>query len=244
MKLGLKIRTNHLERLDEYKEVFDFFEIFVEPEAELQQLENLNKEITIHAAHHEFGFNSGDSKKYELNKKILDQAIQAAEIVKAQWIIVHPGYIVDDDYEKTMISFFQENFDKRLLLENCPYLDYSENNERYLFSTPGEVKRLLDKIGLGLCLDFGHAVCAANVLKEDSRKMIKEFFDLKPEYFHLTGIAMDAVTNDHEYHLDEVENDFEFLKRIGKSQPLVLEVPLNDRAKILKDAETARLIAG
>ena len=90
MKLGLKIRTNHLERLDEYKEVFDFFEIFVEPEAELQQLENLNKEITIHAAHHEFGFNSGDSKKYELNKKILDQAIQAAEIVKAQWIIVHP----------------------------------------------------------------------------------------------------------------------------------------------------------
>ncbi len=65
-----------------------------------------------------------------------------------------------------------------------------------------------------------------------------------PEYFHLTGIAMDAVTNDHEYHLDEVENDFEFLKRIGKNQPLVLEVPLNNRAKILKDAETARLIAG
>ncbi|KKS70322.1 MAG: hypothetical protein UV43_C0068G0005 [Parcubacteria group bacterium GW2011_GWF2_42_7] len=29
---------------------------------------------------------------------------------------------------------------------------------------------------------------------------------------------MDAVTNDHEYHLDEVENDFEFLKRIGKKQ--------------------------
>jgi len=44
--------------------------------------------------------------------------------------------------------------------------------------------------------------------------------------------------------LDEVENDFEFLKRIGKNQPLVLEVPLNNRAKILKDAETARLIAG
>lgn len=239
MKLGLKIFPENLNLIDKYRDIFYFFEVFIKPDMNLNLLKELNIPITIHAAHFLYGFNPANPKKYDLNKKILNKAISAADIVNAKWIVIHPGWKISKNSEKNIIDFFKENYDKRFVFENCPYIDYDENKERYLFSTPDKMRFLLKKLNARMVLDFSHAICTANILKIDSEKLIQEFFNLEPKCFHLSGIDMDSIADNHK-HLFEVNNDFSFLKHIGKTKFLTLETNykgINKKSNHLKNIE-------
>ena len=119
-------------------------------------------------------------------------------------------------------------------------MDYPEN-KRYLFSTPERMKYLLSRFKTKMVLDFGHAICTANILGKDPAEIIKEFMNLKPKCFHLSGINIDSKTDEHK-HLFEVDNnDFSFVKHIGKGSKFVtLETGYkgsNDRSSHLKNIE-------
>jgi len=49
-------------------------------------------------------------------------------------------------------------------------------------------KLIIDGIGnsCGFCLDFGHAICAANTLKREPFEFINELIKLSPRVYHLT----------------------------------------------------------
>lgn len=242
MKLGLKLYTCNLNLLDKYKDLFDFFEVLIEADFDVSKLKHYSKEITIHAAHSSFGFDLSDPKKEKLNKEILDKAKEAADIVNSKYIIVHPGHNKNENSEKVMLNFLKDNFDKRFVFEN------SINNEDQicLFSTPKEIKRLLDKFDIKMCLDFAHATCSANFLGKDVKKFIKDFLKLKPEYFHVSGISLDAKRDMHK-HLFEVENDYEYLKWINKNKYICLETRhqiTNNKDFLLKDIGLMKSIIG
>ncbi len=217
MKIGLKIFPEDLHFIEKFSDIFDYFELFAEPNTNIAELKNYNSIAAIHAAHFRYGFNLGDVKKEALNEKLLNKAIAAADATNAKFIVVHPGHDNGKDSEEVMLKFLEKNFDKRLLFENCPAIDYyyTPSGHRYLFSTPQEMKSLLKKFNAGMCLDFSHAICTANILKKNREEVINDFLKLKPKYFHLSGMDIDAKADGHK-DLYEVNNDFSFLKHVGK----------------------------
>jgi hypothetical protein len=77
-------------------------------------------------------------------------------------------------------------------------------------------------LGLGIVLDFGHAICTANILGQNPRPVIDGFMRLAPRIYHLSGIDADA-THDMHCHLREAENDYAFLKDLPSDASVTLE---------------------
>jgi len=244
MKIGLKIWADKLDLMDKFGDLFDFFEILAEPNLDIKLLKDYNFPIMMHVAHSMFGFNPSDKKKLGLNKQLLTKAIEAADAVDSRWIVVHPGYGLNPDAKEVMLSFYDDNFDKRFIFENCPTPDLSYNGHIYHFSIPSEMRQLLKRFNAGMVLDFGHATATANNLGKDPKVMIQEFFELNPKYFHLSGVDSDSKKDMHK-HLFEVDNDFDFLKQIKKGKFVAFETGvegIRDRKMHEKDIEVVRQI--
>jgi len=240
MKIGLKLYPQNLDLVEKYNDLFDFFEVLIEPDFDVNNLKHYDKEITIHAAHGTFGLDLADSKKEELNKEILEKARKAADIVDSKFIIVHPGHKKNENSERNMLNFLKNNFDKRFIFENC----LISEDRRSLFSTPEEMKKLLEQFNIGMCLDFEHAIISANFLKKDPLKFIKSFLELNVKCFHVSGVSMDTIKGMHN-HLFEVDNNYEFLKWIPKNKYITFETRYHitkNKDFVLKDIEFLKQI--
>jgi len=162
-----------------------------------------------------------------LCNQIIEIAKKAADIVQSPWIIVHPGHNLSEKSKENMLDFFDQINDKRIIFENCPAIDNTENGLKYLFSLPGEMKELMERHQAGFVLDFGHAICTANTLGLDVDDVINGFLELKPTCFHISGIELDSNSDTH-LHLYEVGNEMDYLKEIGKEKSVTFETPAKD----------------
>jgi len=99
------------------------------------------------------------------------------------------------------------------------------NDEKCLGSTFEEIKYILNELQIGFCLDFGHAICAANSLKREPIRLIKEFLLLNPRMYHLTD---GDYTSDKDSHLHYSKGTFP-LKELLKMLP--------DKAKVTNEAK-------
>ena len=224
MKKGLKLWKDNLHLIEEYKDLYDFFEIYIDPDFPLEELKKYSTyNITIHAAHNRHDFNPSDKDKHKLCKKILDLALKAAEIVNSPWIIAHVGPDHDKNSKKNMLEFFDDNWNEKVIFENCTLVDYTNNDTKYLFSLPEEMKELLSRYNAKMVLDFGHAICSANILKKNPEKLIDEFLELKPICFHVSGIEMNSVSDTH-LNLFAVDSKMEYLKKIKADKFVTFEV--------------------
>jgi len=240
MKKGLKIRKNNLDLISKYDNIFDFFEIYIDPKFPLNKLKKYSdKRITIHAAHYEDRFDPSNKDSFRLNKIIIEVAAKAADIVNAPWIIIHTGHNLSSDSQKNAFSFFDKFWDTRFIFENCPAIDNTENGLKYLFSLPNELKNLIDRYKTGMILDFAHAICTANTLNLDVNEVINGFFKLEPVTYHISGIDLDSDSDTH-LHLYEVKNSMGYLKKMNDDKLVTFETPdkdLRDKSKHLKDIE-------
>ena len=62
-------------------------------------------------------------------------------------------------------------------------------------------------VGLGFCLDIGHAICAANGHGQDPFTALAEYIKLKPDMYHLTDGDINGVLDRHD-HIGEGSFDF------------------------------------
>lgn len=243
MKLGLKLYPDSLHLIEKFSDIFDFFELLVPPDFDINLLKNISKPMTLHAAHSAFGFNMSDPDKIKLNKQVLEKALEAANLVNAKYIVVHPGWDIGPESENTMFDFLKDNYDTRFIFENGPIRADPKMNH-YLFSTPEGMKRLLKKFNAQMLLDFGHSIVTANTFNKDPYQMIKDFEKLKPGAYHISGEEMDAKYDKHK-NLFDVDNDYRFLKWIDKSKNITFETDANtvgDRASHLKNIEIVESI--
>ena len=96
-----------------------------------------------------------------------------------------------------------------------------------------EIKTVQEISGCGFCLDFGHAICAANSLKQEPYSYIENFLKLKPQMFHLTDVSDMTSPYDAHPHLGEGQLDIKrILKYIPNNKHITLETIKNNKENI------------
>ncbi len=199
-KLGLKVWSNnkgyHRDAVKIAEEgICDFVEIYVIPDtfAEYSELwQGLNVPVVIHAPHYSHGMNLGEKTKYDLNMKLMEESIKFADKLKSETIIIHPGM---EGKKEECVRQIISAFDKRVILENKPY--YGKNGLKCNGAEIEELKYIVENSKIGFCLDFGHAICAANALTIDIWQYLKETIMLRPKMYHLTDGIIDGITDVH-----------------------------------------------
>ena len=179
--------------------IFSYIELYVVPGSLecLPAWKKLKTPFIIHNAHFMQHFNLAKKECEVNNRKIYEETKRFADELNAPWIIFHGG--IDGNIEETarQLAAFR---DPRALIENKPF--------RALPNRMGgtfcrgynitELKMVMDITGCGFCLDFGHAVCAANSLHREPYSYIEELMTLNPAMYHLTDV--DDMTSEYDSH--------------------------------------------
>ncbi|WP_461247267.1 TIM barrel protein [Treponema sp. R6D11] len=189
MQLGLKLgskNVNYTKDILSFYEAgyFQYIELFTVPGSindTIGYWKQLPMPIIIHAPHSFAGMNLSLPEERENNKKKLQETFQFADALKSETIIFHSG--VNGKIEET-ISQLKPFVDSRCVIENKPMKGL--NGEKCLGATPEEIKYISNELMIDFCLDFGHAICAANSMKKEPFELIKEFLALNPRMYHLT----------------------------------------------------------
>ena len=183
------------------KRYFDYIELFVPPhtyEDFHQQIAEEFKElkIIIHAPHSVFGVDTGNPEMFAQNQDKLKAAQQYADLLKAEIIILHAGFNAGEQYVAESARQFKAFNEPRLAVENLPYLCTSTG--KYLHGTsPAEIKQIMETSGCRFCLDFSHAICAANSYKRDKITDLKAYQALHPVMYHMCDDDWNGIRDDH-----------------------------------------------
>lgn len=211
LHLGLKIGsrdTRYTEEIARYyaEGVFQYIELFAIPGTYGETIGYWKKlaadcriPFGVHAAHSAAGLNPSEKESRETNKPKIEEAYRFADDLNARYVIFHPGVSkagLEGRCAETVLQLSSFS-DERTLIENKPRkgLDGSD----CVGSTFEELKSIIDGIGknVGFCLDFGHAVCAANTYKVEPLSYIKNLMELKPRLFHLTDGDVKSELDSH-----------------------------------------------
>jgi len=156
--------------------------------------------VRIHSMHHSEGFDAGNKDLEQQNRTLLSLSQQAADIFDSPIIIVHAGCGHDEEHLQETARQFKLFNDKRILVENLPYISGQRSGHiPFHGNTPEEIKHIMDESGCGFCLDFSHAMCAAVYLGIDTEQQLHGFTNLKPSMFHICDGFVDEKYDKHEH---------------------------------------------
>lgn len=191
LNLGLKIGskdTRYTDEILQYYEhgVFQYIELFTISDTfddTISYWKQFNIPFGIHAPHSAAGLNLANASARIANKAKIAESVRFADSLKAQYIIFHSGTNGMPDEVVNQLTPFA---DERFLIENKPIRGL--DGSTCVGCVYGDLKLIIDGIGkgTGFCLDFGHAICAANTLKKEPFEFIKELTTLNPRVYHLT----------------------------------------------------------
>lgn len=183
---------------------FSYIELYIVP-GSLECLEawkRLKIPFLIHNAHFMHGFNLAKRECAEGNRRIYEETRRFADALNARWIIFHGG--IDGSIGETarQLAAFRE---PRALIENKPFraLPNRMGGQFCRGYDIRELKTVMEAAGCGFCLDFGHAVCAANSLKREPYACLEELMILKPAMYHLTDVEDMKSEYDSHPHLGQ-----------------------------------------
>lgn len=212
IKFGLKLWSTDYRVLDKtierVKKTFSYIEITPIPHTEIDPFLEHDLPCIIHITTERDGLNIADKQKERFNRKIVDNCIEWADNLDAQYLILHPGF----GSLNTALSFLDHVRDERILIENMPKVGLHDEN--MIGYTPEQVEALMGTT-LGFCLDFGHAVKAAVSLNEDYKEFVNEFLKLEPNMFHISDGRLRSEKDEH-LAVGDGDYDFQFLMNCVK----------------------------
>lgn len=212
--LGLKlgsIDTRYTPEILQYYEqgLFQYIELFAISETfnnTISYWKQFNIPFGIHAPHSAAGLNLANSVSRNNNKTKIEESIKFADALNAKYIVFHSGTNgIPEETVEQLMPFADERF----LIENKPIRGL--DGSTCVGCTYEDLKVIMNEIGngCGFCLDFGHAICAANTLKKEPFDFIKKLCALNPRVYHLTdGI----FSSDLDSHLHYGTGDFPLKK--------------------------------
>lgn len=213
---------------------FDYIELYVVPETidTLPMWKKLNIPFIIHNAHFAQGFNLAKQEKAERNREIYEQTKLFANELDAKYIIFHSG--IDGDIRETAVQLAMFN-EPRALIENKPFvaLPNRMGGEFCRGYNIDEIKLVIDTAECGFCLDFGHAICAANSLGVNVYDYCKDFLQLNPNMYHLTDLNDINSPYDSHLHLGTGQLNFDkILPMISDNKPVTFETNKNSKENL------------
>ena len=226
-KIGLNLWSTNQNYIKEAvrlfnQEVYDYIELFVVPGSFKETAgwwNHLGIPYIVHAPHFMQGLNLAKRECFEQNNKLAYEVFKYSDELKADKIIFHPG--VDGDINET-IRQLKLIHDYRILIENKPYfsVDLKLACNGYL---PNDIEKIMQECSVGFCFDVGHAICAANAIKEDKIYYIKKFLKLNPVLFHLTDGDWNGVIDKH-LHMGQGSFEFnKFIKFYPRNSSITIE---------------------
>lgn len=212
MKLGLKLWSTNIEYYFEeakrlYQENwFDYVELYVVPNTlnTLEVWKELNIPFTLHAPHFVNDVNLADASKEKFNMEIFEQVSKFEDDLNASYVVVHSG--IEGNIDEAIRQLKSINL-KNILIENKPYIAPRATDKVCRGATTEEIKRVINEIGCGFCLDVGHAICTANSLKLEPYRFIAQFNTLNPTCYHLSDNFIDSKIDGH-MHFGSGNYDF------------------------------------
>lgn len=184
------------------KEVYDYIELYYVPGTldTVSAWKKLQIPYIIHHAHSGHGVNLADNRKRETNRMIFEETQRVADTLDAPYIIFHGG--IGGFVEETInqLASFREC---RTIIENKPRLPLSGSakGDSCRGATPQEIALIMKEVQCGFCLDFCHAFCAANSLKQEPYSYIETFCSLNPKVYHLSDMLDMSSEKDTHLHL-------------------------------------------
>jgi endonuclease IV len=220
MKIGVKIFPEDFEYAKKVAKYCDFFELMAIPGSDFKKIKELDKPFTIHCIHSRWGFNPADPAKKEINAKGAKAASEAADILGADVIVIHPGYLETGDCSIDNAVSFLSALDSRFIIENMPE---KEESHPHLGNSFDAISSMLKKTNKGICLDFAHAAAYAKFHGIDHINFIKKLTRFKPKYFHISDTRIETG---EDLHLHLKEGDLKLLaiaKLIPKDSRILIE---------------------
>jgi endonuclease IV len=208
MQFGLKLGskdTSYTKDIILYYEkgYFQYIELFAVPESFADTItywKQFDIPFIVHAPHSMAGMNLSLKEHRKTNEEKLRETFRFVDTLNAKYIIFHSG--LNGTVGETIYQL-RSFIDPRCLIENKPIKGL--NNERCVGSTLDELSYITRELNAGFCLDFGHAICAANSLQKEPLRYIKELLSLKPVMYHLTD---GDYQSEYDSHLHYGEGNF------------------------------------
>jgi len=250
-KIGLKLWSSNTgaylqEAARLYQDnVFDFIELYVVPKtldsiekwAELQK--NFGIPFNLHAPHFAHDINLAKKEYEAVNFKVYDEVKQFSQSLNPELIVVHSG--MDGDINETIRQLKIIKLDK-MVIENKPYKAPINVKALCRGATVEEIKKVMDNIGCGFCLDVSHAISAANSFGVDPYGFFEEFNSLKPSYYH---ICDGNINSDIDCHLNFGRGDYDFKKifsLINKDKMVAIETRKSSKENLNDFVEDANFV--
>lgn len=202
INLGLKLGSKDIQYTDEILEyyeqgVFQYIELFTLSgtfDDTISYWKQFNIPFGIHAPHSAAGLNLANVANRKKNESKIAESIMFADELKAKYIIFHSG---TNGMPGEVVTQLKPFADERFLIENKPIRGL--DGSTCVGSVYGDLKLIIEGIGkgCGFCLDFGHAICAANTLKREPFEFIKDLMRLNPRVYHLTDGDYQSELDSH-----------------------------------------------
>lgn len=247
MKLGLKLWSRNVDYYLEAakplfeKGAFSFIELYTLPNTfqHISKWLSLKKDYNIpfalHLPHFAHGFNLSLQEAEDRNRQIIEESKEYISALKPIYTVLHPG--IGGAVEETARQLnLLVDFD--YLVENKPAIVALEGLEGKLCvgSRYDELKYLLNYTNAGLCLDIGHAICAANYYGLDIYETLKAFESLCPSAYHISD---NDSTSEYDSHRHFGKGNYDFNKIssiISLKLPIAIETE-KDSKENLNDFE-------
>lgn len=130
-------------------------------------------------------FNPVDPREKDRSLRLLAECSEAADVLGAEVIIVHPerGMLPDGSCPPcsldAMAAVLAANGDGRCIVENMP-------NLQFFLTEPEEIRQFLQATGAGFLLDVGHAAGYAFMAGYDFASYLAELASFGPAHWHVS----------------------------------------------------------
>lgn len=215
--------------------IYDYIELYAVPSSydafysKWLALQESGIPFLIHAPHFAHGLNLALKDKAGSNKVLAAEAFKWLEVLKAEYIIFHPG--IGGDTSET-VQQMKVLYRPEILVENKPYNIKLGPDIFCNGYSPAEIKYIKAQTGVGFCLDVGHAICAANGVKVPRDKYLSDFAALNPKLLHLSDGDLESVLDSHK-HFGAGGYDFkEILSTVPKDVPISIETEKDSQSSL------------
>ena len=240
MNIGLKLWSTNLsnyanEAMRLYESgYYNYLELYVVPNSldTLSGWKKLNIPYTLHCPHSAHGFNLAKSELKRSNQQIFNEVRKFADELNVDYIIIHGG--LDGNAKETAEQLKGLN-EPRALIENKPYKSTPKvvENKICIGYNREEIDLIKNESNCGFCLDFNHAICAANSFKINYINYIEDLMELKPQMFHLADMSDANSEFDSHLHLGQGKLELEKLaKFLSVDAKVSLETAKNSKTSL------------